>query len=83
MVLTFISDKGYNYSVSTNASKYQSTQKSTVGLRIMHGNLSDAGLYTCHLDAPSQNSDGYGAHVMVIGRPSPLFMKGCELLWPE
>ncbi|KAK7106657.1 hypothetical protein V1264_017886 [Littorina saxatilis] len=69
VVLTFISDKGNNYTVSTNASKYQSTQKSAVGLRIMHGNLTDAGLYTCHLDAPNQNSDGYGAHVMVIDNP--------------
>ena len=67
VVLTFISERGRNYSESTNSSKYQSTQKSAVGLRIMHGNLSDAGLYTCHLDAPNQDSDGYGAHVMIIG----------------
>ncbi|XP_076457417.1 uncharacterized protein LOC143291439 isoform X2 [Babylonia areolata] len=69
VVLTFHSDKGTNWTRSANNSKYQSTQKSAVGLRIMHGNLSDAGLYTCHLDAPNQQSDGYGAHVMVIDTP--------------
>ena len=71
-MLTFINTGLTNYTVSSNASKYQSTQKSAVGLRIMHGNLSDAGLYTCHLDKEGQNSDGHGAHVMVIGRCNSL-----------
>nr|KAG5702591.1 hypothetical protein BaRGS_003751 [Batillaria attramentaria] len=69
VVLTWLSDgRGVPYSISSNSTKYEASS-SLAGLVIKSVTLDDAGLYTCHLDAVGQPSDGYGAHLMVLDHP--------------